>query len=604
MSEGKIKLSDYVLQRIADEGVRHVFLVPGGGAMHLNDSLAQRSDITFVANYHEHACAVGAEAYAKLTGNLGVAMITAGPGSTNCLTGVTSAWVNSAPVLFISGQVKREDLKGERPLRQLGLQEVDMVAMVRSITKYAVTVTDPSTIRQHLDLAIHHARSGRPGPVWIDIPLDVQSSQLDRGSLPAAELSVEAGSAKSELAQSVKQILEALERAERPVLLLGAGVRVAGAAELAIELVDRLGIPYATTWVGADLVDDQHSFFAGRPGAFAPRGANFTVQNSDFLLSIGARWDLATTGFAPPSFARAAKRIAVDVDPAELEKLREVPCTGILADAKEFIAEMLLQIPKASESQPRAAWLERVRNWRASYPIVTEELRALPESVSTYVVVEALSKSLGPKDIVVQGSAGIHSEIFFMTFAMKQGQRIIADGSLGAMGYGLPAAIGACLAGGPRRTILVDGDGSLMPNLQELETIRRLNLPLKIMVINNSGYASIRVSQNRWFNRTIAADSESGLTLPDLQGVAQAFQLPFYRIHNESELGANLERILSADGPALVDIRVPAEEDRRPRLSNYRREDGTLASKPLEDLFPFLERDEFKRNMIIPVIED
>ena len=599
-----IKLSEYVLRRVAQEGVRCVFLVPGGGAMHLNDALAGRGDLSFVANYHEHASAVGAEAYAKLTGNLGVAMVTAGPGATNCVTGVTSAWVNSAPVLFLSGQVKRADLKGDHPLRQSGLQEVDIVSIVRPLTKYAATVTDPATIRQHLDLALHHARDGRPGPVWLDIPLDVQSSQVDEEGMAPAALPAPAVAATAELAGAVQAIIQALGTAERPILLLGAGVRIAGAAEAAIELVNRLGIPYVTTWVGADLVDDAHPCFAGRPGAFASRGANFAVQNSDLLLSIGARWDFATTGFSHADFARAARRIVVDVDPAELDKLRPVADRCILADAGDFVAELLRQLPPTPFSAGPAPWLARVQEWARKYPIVTEELRRLPHGVSTYVFVEALAQRLQARDVIVQGSAGIHSEIFFMTFKVKEGQRIIADGSLGAMGYGVPAAIGACVGSEGRRTVLVDGDGSLMPNVQELETIRRLNLPIKIMVINNSGYASIRVSQSRWFNRLIAADAGSGLTLPDFARLAHAFQLPFFQINGETEMGSILDQVLATPGPALVDVRVPAEEDRRPRLSNYQKPDGTLASKPLEDLFPFLDRSEFARNMIIPVLEE
>ncbi|MCX6996561.1 MAG: thiamine pyrophosphate-binding protein [Kiritimatiellaeota bacterium] len=599
-----IKLSDYVLHRVAQEGVRHVFLVPGGAAMHLDDSLAGQRDVSFVANLHEHASAVGAEAYAKLTGNLGVALVTAGPGSTNCLTGLTSAWVNSAPVLFISGQVKRSDRKGERPLRQLGLQEVDMVSIVRSVTKYAVTVTDPSSIRRNVDLALYHARHGRPGPVWLDIPLDVQSAQIDPETLLPADVSQSTPAAADDVVRAVGKVIEELNRAERPILLLGAGIRIAGAADLAAEFINCLRVPYATTWVGIDLVDDHHPCFAGRPGAFAPRGANFAVQNSDLLLSIGARWDFATTGFSHAGFARAARRVVVDVDPAELDKLRSVVDSCILADAKMFLTEMLRQLPARFDDHGHSSWREKVQDWRKRYPVVTPDLRRPPAGISTYVFVEALAERLGPQDIVVQGSAGIHSEIFFMTFVTKAGQRIIADGSLGAMGYGVPAAIGACLGGHGRRTVLMDGDGSLMPNVQELEVIRRLGLPIKIMVINNNGYGSIRVSQSRWFKRKIAADPASGLTLPDLSRIADAFQLPYYRIASDADLSTLLDRALSADGPALIDILVPPEEDRIPRLANYQKADGTMASKPLEDLFPFLDREEFRKNMLVPIIED
>ncbi len=601
------RLADYVLQRVAQAGVRHVFLVPGGGAMHLNDALAGRADLRFVANFHEHACAVGAEAYAKLTGNLGVALVTAGPGSTNCITGVTSAWVNSAPVLFLSGQVKRSDFKGQRPLRQLGLQEVDIVSVVRSITKYAATITDPSTVRRQVDLALFHATEGRPGPAWLDIPLDVQNAQIDPDTLESAELPPAAPRPQTDLVQSVEHILKRLLTSERPVLLLGAGIRIGGAADLIEQVVERLGIPYCTTWIGVDLMSDDHPYFCGRPGSFAPRGANFAVQNSDLLLSIGARWDFATTGFSHAGFARAAERIVVDVDPAELEKLAAVVPCRIAAHARDFLKELLRQLPQDWDTGRHGSWVAKTQHWRKRYPIITRDPSApatRAKTVSTYVFVDALSRQLGSADVIVQGSAGIHSEIFFMTFNVKAGQRIIADGSFGAMGYGVPASIGACLASGGRRTVLVDGDGSLMPNIQELETIRRLGLPIKIMVINNDGYASIRVSQMRWFNRLIAADETSGLTLPDFAELSRTFGLPFYVLDNEAELDPALERILAEPGPALVNVRVPAEEDRQPRLSNYQRADGTMASKPLEDLFPFLSREEFLENMIVPPLPE
>lgn len=596
------KLSDYVMDRVSASGVGHVFLVPGGAAMHLNDSLAGLPGVKFVATYHEHAAVVAAEAYAKLTGKLGVALVTAGPGSTNCLTGVMSAWVNSAPLLIISGQVKRSDLKDGKPLRQLGLQEVNIISIVRSVTKYAVTVTDPATIRHHMDIALSQAQTGRPGPVWLDIPLDVQSAMIETETLPAGPAaSIPANSHL--LPQQVASILNAIRGAERPIFLLGAGVRISGGAALALEMINRLGIPYATTWVGADLIYDAHPCFAGRPGAFAPRGANFAIQNSDVLVSIGARWDLATTGFSPSGFARAAQRFVVDVDAAELDKLRPSIENCIHSDAREFLVEMIRQLDTQKTLPHHMSWLDRVQGWRLTYPVLTPELRQTASGVSTYECFEKLSERLCADDILVQGSAGVHSEIFFMTFATKLGQRIIADGSLGAMGYGIPAAIGACLAGGRRRTILIDGDGSLMPNIQELEVIRRLGLPIKIVVISNNGYSSIRISQDRWFKRKIAADSSSGLTLPALDALAAAFKIPFYRITNLPDLLIELDKALTTESPAVIEVFVPQDEDRQPRLANYQKADGSLASKPLEDLFPFLDRTEFLSNMVIPIVD-
>jgi len=595
-----MKLSDYVIQRLAEANVQHVFFVPGGGAMHLNDSLGKHREITYVCNFHEHGSAVAAEAYAKATNNLGVALVTTGPGSTNCVTGCASAWVNSAPVLFLSGQVKRSDMKTGTNLRQLGLQEVDTVAIVNPITKYARTLTDPATIRYHIDKALHLAREGRPGPVWLDIPLDVQGAEIEPDSL---EPFVPPHCPPPQgLTDQVAQVIDWLTTAQRPIILAGGGIRCAGAVDAFLQLVDRLGVPVATTWVGADLVPDDHRLYVGRPGAFASRGANFSVQNSDLLITIGARWDLATTGFAPPLFARAARRVAVDVDAAELTKLHDVVDLGVCADAAWFVQEMLRQT--ASTALPsRGDWVARCRAWRGKYPVVTPDMRGHVNDTSTYVFVERLGELLQGSDVVVEGSAGIHSEIFFLTFAVKAGQRVLADGSLGAMGYGVPAALGACL-GANRRTILVDGDGSFMPNVQELQVISRLQLPTKMFVVNNSGYSSIRVSQQRWFGRLVAADPTSGLSLPSLKAVAGAFGIPFIRVEREAELDTALRHALSGPGPIMCDIAVPREEDRVPRLANYRRADGSMASKPIEDLFPFLEREEFLANMISPPLPE
>jgi len=599
MSTQLTKLSDYVMAELARIGVKHVFMVPGGAAMHLNDSLGKTPGLEFVCNLHEHASAVSAEAYGKTTGNLGVAMVTAGPGSTNAVTGVTSAWVNSSPCLFISGQVKRADLKQGNPIRQLGLQEVDIVSIVRPITKYAVTITDPATIRFHLEKALHLARTGRPGPVWLDFPLDVQAAMLDIEALerftpPVAEA--------DGLSAQVTQVIDLLNASERPVVLVGGGIRLGHAETELLELLDILGVPVLSTWVGADLITEDHPLFVGRPGSFAPRGANFAVQNSDFLLAIGARLDLATTGYAQKGFARAARKVMVDVDPAELEKMHGAVDVAIAADAGAFIRETIRQRERVQKSD-RTSWTTRCRNWKKRYPVVGPEHTGRQSDTSTYLFVDRLSEMLGEGDVIVEGSSGIHSEIFFLAFRVKAAQRIIADGSLGAMGYGLPATIGTCLAAG-RQTVLVEGDGSLMPNIQELETIARLRLPIKIFVVNNHGYSSIRASQQRYFQRLVAADTTSGLTLPDVSRVAAAFGIQSERIDRESELDDVMKRCLAAAGPVICDVNVPREEDRVPRLSSLQRPDGTMVSKPLEDLFPFLERDEFLENMIIPPLEE
>jgi acetolactate synthase-1/2/3 large subunit len=587
------KVSDVIAARIAAEGVRHVFLVPGGAAMHLNDSIGAVPGLEYVVTLHEHAAAVAAEAYAKVTSNLGVAMVTAGPGATNAMTGVASAWVNSSPCLFLSGQVKLADRRGEKPVRQHGLQEVDIVSAVQSLTKKAVTITDPGTIERELDDAIRLARSGRPGPVWIEVPLDVQTMMVETAGLPRGSRADDPAPARP--VPHVARVASMLASAERPVILAGGGIRIAGATAEFLALADELGVPVLTTWVGCDLMPDDHPLFAGRPGSFAPRGANFAVQCADVLLTVGARWDLATTGFAPEKFGKAARRAAVDVDPGELAKLSSFIDVAIEANAGDFVralrTEMNGRRPEA------AAWRAQCQAWRTKYPVMLPEHRGRPQAVSTYLVMDVLSDLLGEGDLIVEGSSGIHSEIFFLAFRIKRNQRVVCDGSLGAMGYGLPASVGSCLASGRKRTVLIEGDGSFFPNVQELETIARLHLPVKIVVVNNDGYASIRASQERWFGRLTGADRSSNLSLPDIQRVAAAFGIPSVRAENESQLERSLSSLLATDGPGICEVMVPPEEDRVPRLASYKRADGAMESRPLEDMFPFLDPEEIQASL-------
>ena len=583
------KVSDVIAARLVAEGVRHVFMVPGGAAMHLNDSVGASPGLEYVVTLHEHAAAVAAEAYGKVTSNLGVALVTAGPGATNALTGLASAWVNSTACLFLSGQVKMADRKGDKPVRQHGLQEVDIVSVVRSLTKKAVTITDAAMLERELDEGIRLARSGRPGPVWIEVPLDVQSMMVDTAAAPAASPAPVAP------VPHVERVAAMLAGARRPVILAGGGIRIAGATQEFLALVEELGVPVLTTWVGCDLLPDNHPLFAGRPGSFAPRGANFAVQCADVLLTIGARWDLATTGFAPENFGRSAERVAVDVDRGELAKLSQFVDVIVEADASAFVRA--LRAGMKGRKPEAAAWRAQCQAWRTQYPVILPEHRGRPTGVSTYMVMDVLSDKMGEGDLIVEGSSGIHSEIFFLAYRVKRDQRVVCDGSLGAMGYGLPAAVGSCLASGRKRTLLVEGDGSFFPNVQELETMSRLKLPVKIVVVNNDGYSSIRSSQERWFGRLTGADRTSNLSLPDIQRVAMAFGIPSTRVENESQLEQALSELLATDGPAICEVMVPAEEDRVPRLASYKRDDGVMESKPLEDLFPFLDPGEIQANL-------
>ncbi len=604
-----MKLSDYVIRFVAGLGVKHVFLVSGGGAMHLNDALGRCGDIQFVCNHHEQASAIAAEGYAKATNHLGVVMVTTGPGGTNAITGLAGAWFDSSPCLFLSGQVKRPDRMFEAdgtPLgvRQRGIQELDIVSVVRSLTKYAVTVTDPNSIRYHLEKAIHLARSGRPGPVWIDIPIDVQAAPIDETSLRGFQpAELEPLFDKSVLPSQVAIVIQHLNKAERPLILAGNGVRL-GRAEKKFEAVTaRLGIPVAATWVSSDLVSEDDPLFVGRPGTLAARGANFALQNCDFLLIVGARMDLPLTGWEPSQLARAAHKVMVDVDASEIRKLGSLIDTPIHADAGAFFCE-LLQQSSAVVPKDRQGWVKRCRDWKTRYPLIQPEHRK-PGPVSIFHFAEVLASVVDDDDKIVSGSSGSGIETFIFSYPARKGQRVFHTAGLGAMGFGIPGSIGVCFACDKRRTICVDGDGGFQFNIQELSTIAYHQLPIKFFVLNNDGYASIRASQTNFFGKpNIGCDNRTGMRLPVLSKVARAYGIASAEISEQADLAAQIRKVLETPGPVVCDLKVIPDEPRCPRVTSVQRPDGSFVSKPLEDLWPFLDRDEFRANMIVPPIEE
>ncbi len=603
-----MRLADYVMRFIADQGVKHVFLVTGGGAMHLNDALARCSDLTFVCNHHEQASAIAAENYSKATNNLGVALVTTGPGGTNAITGVAGAWLDSTPTLFISGQVKRAD-RMYRPdgthlgLRQKGPQEVDIVSLVRPITKYAVTVEDPQSIRYHLEKATYLARTGRPGPVWIDIPIDVQAMAVEPDSMPGFDPAELMQESQTDWVTQLREVVERLSRAERPFIFAGNGVRVSRAAAAFEKLVCLLNIPVGLTWMAMDLLDDDDPLFVGRPGTVASRGANFALQNADFVLVIGARLDPPLMGWDPRQFARGAYKAVVDIDPAELQKLEGVIDNPICADALSFIEAMLQQVSSAVHGD-RSGWIKRCQEWKARYPIVLPEHRS-PGLVSVYHLAEVIGEDAGRDDRIVSGSSGSAIEVFLLAYRARKGRRVFLTAGLGAMGYGIPASIGVCLGSGGKKTICVDGDGGFQLNIQELATVAQLKLPIKFFVLNNDGYASIRATQSAYFGGpNIGCDSNTGMSLPDYRKVARAYGFKPAMIEDQSDLRTAVRRVLRSRGPVLCDVRVRPEEIRAPRVTSIQRADGSFVSKPLEDLWPLLDRIEFAENMIVEPVSE
>lgn len=600
------KLSDYVAEFVANAGVQHIFMLTGGGCMHLTDSVGRNPRIEYVCCLHEQACAFAAEAYAEYTNGLGVALVTTGPGGTNTMTGLAAAWLESASCLFISGQAKRADLIGSSGVRSMGQQEVDIVSIVRPITKYAKTIQEPETIRYELEKAVYLATHGRRGPVWMDIPLDVQATTIDEKDLQGFDPWSEAPASEPlRLGQQVSQVIELLNRSERPVLFLGNGARSAHGRGLVATLVETLRIPVLTTWKFIDALPDDGEFYAGRPGTVGQRGANFTQQNSDCLLILGARLDRPQTAFSYQNFARSATKILVDLDPHEIAKFDMRIDVPVCADAADFIAVFLRQSDKLVKKD-RSCWLKRTKAWQKKYPVVLPEYWENAKGVvSTYVLIDVLSDELSADDLIVPGSSGPCSEILMQAFRVKSGQRIVNSNSLGAMGTGLPASIGACLASGRKRTTCVNGDGGFQLNIQELETVRRLNLPIKYFVLCNGGYASIMATQRNYFQgHFTGSEPSSHLTLPNITRVAAAYGIPTAHLRDHSDIRNQVRAVLSAPGPTVCAVDVSPEERTSPRVTSMVRPDGTFVSKPMEDMWPFLEREEFRAMMIVPPIEE
>jgi acetolactate synthase I/II/III large subunit len=595
----QVRLVDWMMEALADHGIDRAFMVAGGGAMYLNDAVGLHPAIETVCMLHEQAAAIAAEAYTKVSGKLALCLVTSGPGGTNALTGVAGGWLDSTPMLVISGQAKRADLVGSTRVRQRGVQELGMTSLVQSITRSAVLVDEPEMIRYHLERALHLATTGRPGPVWIEVPLDVQGAAVDPELLKAFnpdEIQDTEALHGQPLDALTASVAEELAKSHRPLILVGAGVRLSRAEKELLALVDMLEIPVLTTWPAMGTVGDEHPLYVGRPGPLAARGVNFALQNADFLLCLGARLDLVTTGYDPKDFGRHARKVVVDIDPFELAKLEGAIDVPICADVGEFITSLSGNVT-LHDTDALQPWRERCHNWKYAYPIVTPEHATPGEYVSTYHLADVISELIEDDDVLAPCSSGLAIEIFLLALRLRTGHHATFTTALGAMGYGVPAAIGACLGSGCRRTICIEGDGGLQINVQELETIRRLDLPIKVLVLSNDGYASIRASQSRWFGRLVGADASSGVTVPPLEKLAAAYGLPFARIDGHRPLAPQIQAILDTKGPILCEIPSPPDEPRGPVQISEALPDGGMRSRAIEDLAPLLDREELAANL-------
>ncbi len=590
-----MRVADYIWKFLADKGVRHVFLVTGGGAMHLNDALGRETRIKYVCNLHEQACAMAAEGYARQSGMPGVINVTTGPGGTNALTGVMGAWLDSVPMIIISGQIKRATMITSCPhlkLRQLGDQEYNIVDAARPMTKMAKTVMSVGEVPEVMAEAWELCQSGRPGPVWIDVPLDIQAADIDWPDWPntvrpsnlegASDLDMDLRPLQSQ----IDKIAALLRKAKRPAVIVGSGVRNAHAEQLFLEVAESLNVPVLTSISGIDLIPSDHPLFFGRPGILGERPANFIMQNSDLLIVIGTRMGIRICGYAYETVARNAVKVMVDVDEAELNKPTFKPDVKIHSDAGAFLAALHAALPSLP---PQDEWLSYCRRVKAKFPVILLEHRARTDYVSSYVLPEAIMRH-APDSLTVVTANGVAYTSTFQAIPIRKGMRMFANEACASMGYGLPAAIGAAFAGGMERTVVcLEGDGSIQMNIQELQTVLNYKLPIKLFVYNNDGYLSIKTTQRAFFGgKFMGSEPGSGVILPNFEKLAAAYGFPYFRLRNNQELDAKLPEIFAAEGPVFVEVMLDPFEILGPKAASKRLPDGTMVSEPLDNMAPFL----------------
>lgn len=611
-----VRLSDYVAARLVEHGIRHVFMLTGGGAMHLNDALGRAEGLTYVCCHHEQALAMAAESYTRLSGRLAALNVTTGPGGINALNGVHGAYTDSIGMIVLSGQVKRETLRANAPvkLRQLGDQEADIVAMVTPITKFAALVSNPKDIRYLLEKALWLAETGRPGPVWLDIPIDVQAAPIDPDSLhgfdPVAEgygrdyaVPAEYGWLRGEeLRELARQLIAMLKDAKRPVLMPGTGVRIAGAHEAFLRVADKLGIAVAPAWNAQDVVADDHPLYVGRPGTVGDRAGNFAVQKADLVVVLGCRLNIRQISYNFAAFAPEAKLAMVDVDAAELAKPTLSVDLPIHAHLADFLAVLEEELDGHAVPSAHSAYVEWGQERRRGYPALVADYWDTVGAVNPYCFVETLFEQLREDEVIVMADATA-AVVTVQVAKLKQGQRLYSNSGAASMGYDLPATIGAwhAMPADAERIICLAGDGSIMQNLQELQTIVGQRIPAKIFLYNNSGYHSIRQSQQAYFDGySVGCGPDSGITFPDFGKIAGAFGFAYTRTSDHGDMARAITETLAAPGPAICEIMVDKEQNFAPKVSSRRLEDGTMVTAPMEDMAPFLPRDELERALAVP----
>ena len=600
----KIKVSDYIADFFVKKGIRNIFSVVGGGAMHLNDSFGHNKELKVIYNHHEQASAIAAEAYARWENKIAVVCVTSGPGAINALNGVVGAYQDSIPMLIVSGQAKTDlciSTSGLK-IRTIGGQEVDIVpAVQQNMVKYAEMVMDARRIKYCLEKAYKIALSGRPGPCWLDIPLDIQGSYVEVDDLEGYEDHQEHPHIDD---GAIKEIIKRLQTAKRPVLYAGNGIRLSGGISVFEKLIRKLQIPVVTCWNSIDLIATDNSLYCGRGGNMGDRAGNFAVQNSDFLICIGTRLSVYQVGWHVEKWAREAFTVVVDIDPEELKKKNMRADLPICADARDFMQTLLEEL-KDVNYVSQQEWLKQCNVWKSQYPVVQKFQYEEKGLANPYAFLDKLSHNL-PKNAITVVANGSASVMGSQSYYIKQDDRFIMNCAFSSMGYALPAAIGICVAANMHDIVCIEGDGSIMMNLQELQTIVTNNLPVKIFIINNNGYHQIRQTQDNVFhNGYVGMGPESGdLGFPNFQKLADAFGIPYIHIKNNQELASKISKVLQYDGYVMCEVFVTTTQKFEPKSATKKLEDGTLISPPLEDMAPFLSREELAENMYIPMLPE
>lgn len=591
-----MRVADFITQRLYEAGGEHVFLITGGMIMHLTDALLQYKKQKFICCHHEQAAAMAAEAYGRFTGKLGVAYVTAGPAALNAITGVVGAYVDSSPCIIVAGQSKVSQAIVKGP-RQFALQGFDNLSLYKHITKYVVMLDDITKVKYEVEKSIYLAKSGRVGPVYIECPIDIQGALFDpddfEGFSPSAENQdiVDQELLKKEL----ELVKDALLKSRRPCIIAGAGVRHSGAIQSFHRMIDKIGIPVLTSRLGMDLIGDDHPLFVGRPGIYGNRAANFTIQNSDLLLSIGCRLGIGLIGHDYQNFAPYAKKIVVDIDKKELTKPSIVPAIAIHADAGQFINMLMEQLNDYRFDNYK--WVEQTQFWRKKYPVVLPEYKNEKEGINSYHFTRVFSEKM-PKDSVFVLDTGSCFHVYAQAFKVKFGQRHIITGGLSTMGY-MPAVIGVATANHDKEVYCITGDGSIQMNLQELQTIVHNKLPVKIIIFNNNGYLLIRHTQKNFMDgRLIGESADTGVSFPDMKKIANAYGIYFIRISKLTHLDKKLKELMRYQGTVICEVMTPPNQLLIPRVASKKLDDGRMVSMPYDDMFPFLSREEYLENCV------